>query len=366
MLAPLLALPPQLEPLLTIDDEVVAFSYAPDGRLAYAVRRILKQRRVEMQRDDIWMLLANGERKRIVNGEKLVRAATPYSYAIQSLRWSPDGTKLTAELLTSQVIDERFNTRDATVTLLLDQSGKEINITGGQSIIEEGFNGAWLPDGATLAFLSEAVPPKLLFHIFTLRPLAGRGTQRFGNSTFAAVAWDLRMGNANSALAIERDASLTGPFRLVWMDLTKETRRDLATLDGFLGQLALSPDASKAAFFVDTSTIEIRDIAQPKFRARLRTGYGVLYWSPDNRRLLIRRSPTDTRAPGSRRSGSLAWLDVPPLVEADGSSELKPVAAAPITVLAGLEFREAAISPDGRSIAVTEPGRRNLRIYPLQ
>jgi len=85
-------------PAKVIEQECVAMDYAPDGRLAYAVRRVISIRRVQMQRDDVWLLGADGKTKRIVDGEKLVQGGTPFSYSIQALRWAPDGRNLTVNI----------------------------------------------------------------------------------------------------------------------------------------------------------------------------------------------------------------------------------------------------------------------------
>jgi dipeptidyl aminopeptidase/acylaminoacyl peptidase len=358
----------QTAPLHRVEEEVVAFAWAPDGRLAYAVKRILKRGRVEMQRDDIWLLAPGGERKRIVNGEKLVKSPTPFSYATRSLLWSPDGTRLTAELDTSQVIDSDFNTKDSTVTLLLDQNGKEINIAGAQSIIEEGLSGAWLPDGVTVGFLTEASKPRLLFQLNSVRPVAGRGTRLFNESTFAAVAWDLRRGVPNAALAIERDKALRGPFRLVALDLVRETRRELAVLDGYTGELALAADGTKIAYFTNPQTLEIRDVNQPERYLRLAAGQGEIAWTPDGRRIVLKRGAAarDARSSPSRRTGMLVWFTIPPL-EAQAAGEVpSPVEVAPEALLSGRMFRDFAVSPDGSTIAVTEPGSRHLHVFPLK
>ncbi|HEX9759397.1 MAG TPA: hypothetical protein VGA40_00680, partial [Candidatus Acidoferrales bacterium] len=97
----------QIQPTTTIDEECVAFAFAPDGRLAYAVKRVINVRRYDMQRDDIWVLFTDGKRKRILDGSKAVQSPVPFSYAIQSLTWSPDGLRLSVDMLTSALIDAR-------------------------------------------------------------------------------------------------------------------------------------------------------------------------------------------------------------------------------------------------------------------
>lgn len=331
----------QSAPTLTIEDDCAALAFAPDGRLAYAVRHIFSTRRIEMQRDDIWVLFPDGRRKRIVNGEKLVEGDAPFSYLVQSMRWSPDATRLTVELLTSQMTDDRGTTQEGLATLLIDQNGKELKIQGADSAIWDATGGAWLADGVTVVYLVEAVKPRLLFAIRSVRPIAGRGGALFERLTFAAVAWDPAR---NSAVAVERDKDLTGPPRLVWLDLTKETRRELAVLDGFLGGLTISPSGTRVAYFRDADTLEIRELAEPDRVRRARVAFGAYRWSADESRILLKRGQPN-------RSGILVWVHL-----ADGKIE---------PVLHSLTFRDFALAPDGRSLAVTLPSR-NLQLHPLR
>jgi len=349
----------QTSPTLTVDDECTTLAYAPDGRIAYAVKHILTTRRLEIQRDDIWVLGTDGKRKRIVNGEKLVRGPAAFSYAIQSLRWAPDSTRLTVEMLTSRMINERGDTEEGVLALLIDDNGKEIRISGADSVIPEATNAAWLGDGVTVVYLAEAVKPKLLYSIQSVRPVAGRGGGLFADHVFAAVAWNAKQ---NSAVAVERDRSLSGPPRLVALDLLKETRSELAVLEGFLGGLSISPSGSKVAYFRDHGLLEIRDISAPNSVARVRIGYGSYQWEPDERRILVKRGL-------DRRSGDLAWVSLPRTVPVADKSVSNPVPVAevePQPVLHGLTFRDFELSPDGRSLAVIQPGKRNLLVYRTQ
>jgi dipeptidyl aminopeptidase/acylaminoacyl peptidase len=356
----------QDSPTLTVDDECMALAYAPDGRIAYAVRRILTTRRLEIERDDIWLVGSDGKRRRIVNGEKLVQGprgssgVVPFSYAVQSLRWSPEGTRLTVEMLTSQMINERGDTKEGIMTLLLDESGKEIKIAGADSVIPEAINAAWLADGVTVVYLQEAVKPKLLYSINSVRPVAGRGGALFADHAFIAAAWNAKQ---NAGLAIERNRSLSGPPRLVTLDLLKETRRELATLEGYAGGLSLSPSGAKVAYFRDHEVLEIRDVAAPDRVSRVRVTYGSYQWAPDERRILLKRGL-------EHRSGDLVWVSLPPQT----SSAPKPRGAIPEMVaeaelqpaLHGLTFRDFELSPDGRFLAVIQPGKRSLLVYPVR
>jgi dipeptidyl aminopeptidase/acylaminoacyl peptidase len=332
----------QDNPKLTIDEECTAFAFAPDGRIAYSVRHIMKIKHYDLQRDDIWVTTLEGKRTRIVNGEKLVKSPAPFSYGVQSLRWSPDGHMLTVEMLTDEVIDERGNTREGQIIDLMSDDGKEINIAGTKnSVIPNATQAQWLSDGVTVVFVTEAVKPKLLFSIGSVRPLGGRGETLFENRFFSAVAWDAKR---NIAVTIERDKDISGPIQLVSLDLAKQTRRELATLDRYLGQLSLSPSATKVAYFRDGDTLEVRNVSAPEKVTSIKAGYGHFEWSRDERRLLLKRGP-------ERKSGDLIWVSIP-----DGQFE---------PLLHSLTFRDFAISADGQYLGVTQPGTRNLLVYPI-
>lgn len=336
------ALPAQDQPKLTVDEDCPAFAFAPDGRIVYAVQHVFKAREYDLERDDIWIVSQEGKRLRIVNGEKLVKTNHPFSYSIQSLSWSPDGRRFLAQMLTNEVINARGDTQEGELADLFESDGREINIAGlHNSAIPDAYQAVWLADAETVVFFSEAVKPKLLFEIVAVRPIGGRGGSSFSGHVFSAVSWD---PVRNSAVAIERDRSLTGPIRLVQLDLIKETRRELVTLDAFLGQLTISPSGTKVAYFRDGDTLEVRDLASPDHATQVTVAYGRFAWSADERRVLLKRGL-------ERHSGDLVWVSLD-----DG--KLEPA-------LHGLVFRDFQLSRDGRSLGVTQPGKRSLIVYSL-
>ncbi len=381
--------PPSLAqsvPALTINEEVTAFAFAPDGRIAYAVRHIFGEKKLQVQRDDIWVATMDGKKTRIIEGQKLFRGPEPFSYAIQSLRWSPDGARLAVEMYTSTMTSEHGETKEGYATWLLDAAGKEVHIAGSPALIEGAGNSAWLTDGATVAFMHEAMQPKLLFDIRTLRAASSGGDTPFPERTFSSVAWDLRPAAGSFAVAIERDTNLSGPIRLVWLDLQKKDRRELAQLSAFAGQLSVSPSGKLVAYFRDQEILEVREVARPDRVGRIRVGYGAYAWANDDERILIKRGTFDTSARGTgsgRRSGSLAWLKLSPLEARPAAAPAKDLSAAPARpfpaaterdfrdadlqpALSGLLFQNFAISPDGRWLAVTAPGARPLQVFSIR
>jgi hypothetical protein len=88
-------------------------------------------------------------------------------------------------------------------------------------------------------------------------------------------------------------------------------------------------------------------------------GFGVYEWAPDERRILLKRSP-------EKKSGDLVWFDVPSLTAPPAGSQPPVVEPVLTPAFHGLSFREFEISPDGRALAVIQPGRRNVLLYPLK
>jgi len=343
------------KPLQSIDEEITAFAYSLDGRIVYSVYRRFKTKEYDLEHDDIWLQEANGKRRRLLEGQKFNRGNRPFSYIVNSFRWSPNGRMILAELLTTTVVDDSGKTEDSFQTLLLEDSGKEIRINKGDSVISDAANATWLPDNATIAFLSESVKPRLLFSLKFTRPSLGSHPSSDEGRTFRDIAW---LPGMNSAIAVEQDRALTGPFRLQRLDLLGEDDKELATLDGYDGGLSVSPSGKKIAYFIDKEIIEIRDLTSFNRVARLRIGLGVFRWSPDETRILLKRSL-------EKKSGDLVWIDLPPLAPNPANHEIPVAQPTPIPILHGLTFRDFAISPDGRSLAVVITGKRNLLVFPL-
>jgi hypothetical protein len=160
------------------------------------------------------------------------------------------------------------------------------------------------------------------------------------------------------AIAVEQDHGRTGPPRLQRLDLFSDTDKELATLDGYQGGISVSPGGGLVAYFIDREILEVRDLASPNRVARLRVGLGVFQWSPDETHIVLKRAI-------EKKSGDLVSFDVPPLAVSSSGHDV-PVAQPPaVSLLHGITFREFAISPDGRFLAVVAPGKRNLLVFPF-
>ena len=373
------------KPSITIDEDVTAFAFAPDGRIVYSVRRMFRNKKYDMQRDDIWLQDTGGRRKRIFQGERFIIAnpipaqesdqssdldshekgkkdknkpsVPPFTYQVEGFSFSPNGRYVLVQLRTSTVADESSRPTDERMTLVLDDSGREIKLSGDNAVIHDAMEATWLSDNATIVYLTQAVQPNLLFSFRYANVKTGPAGPAFEGRTFIA---SVPLPHTNSVIAIERDRNLSGPPRLQRLELLSQDDKELATLDGYETGLSVSPSGKRVAYYIDKEVLEIRDLENPQRLARVRIGLGVIQWSVDESYLMIKRSP-------ERRSGDLVWILLPTLAgvaskQADAVPVIQPD---PIPILHSLTFRDFAISPDGRMLAVVPPGKRNLLLFPV-
>lgn len=343
------------KPLQNIDDEVTAFKFASDGRVIYSARRTLKTKKYDLQHDDIWLMEANGKRKRLLQGEKFNVGDRPFSYAGDAFAWSPNGRFILAQLFTTTVVDDSGHTQDSSMTLALEDNGKEIHFAKGESTIPESYNASWLQDNATIVFMTEAVKPRMLFSFRYYNTTTGPAGPIFEGRTFLDYS---RISGTNAAIAVERDRAMSGPPRLQRIELLAQDATEVATLDGYEGGVSVSPSGKKVAYFIDREVLEVRDLAAPDHFVRLRVGLGVFQWAPDETRILLKRAP-------ERKSADIVWINIPPLPAEPAGQPVPVITPTPQPILHDLTFREFAISPDGRFLGVVLPGKRNLEIFPL-
>lgn len=345
---------PQEAPKLLVDDDCQAFAFDANGNIAYAVPRIKHVKRLYIERDDIW--IASGPaRKRIIDAEKFMPFPPPAGYVVNSLGWSPDGRRLALDMVLQQPpsgyevasgkskgkeedVEDRSpvsTVGGGKVVALIGDDGDEIKVNGSKDrFIQDAKQPAWLGDNATVVYLGAGSN-----QIQRLKPSSGETKTLFDAHTFDAVVWD---GRRNQAYAIGR--GIRGQLMLMRLDLLKETITEITRIDDYRGSLALSPSGKKIGFFEDGDTIVAIDLANPSRPRRVPAGYGRFEWSDDERRVLLKRGPEE-------KSNSLTWVTL-----ADGSF-------AP--ALYDLTYRDFTIAPDGKSLAVTQPGKRVLKVYPL-
>jgi hypothetical protein len=352
----------QNNPKYVIDEDCQSFDIAANNAIVYAVPRIKHIKRLIVERDDI-MIATGGKIRKVVDAEKFLPAPAASGYTVDSLAWAPDSRHFAANLtlerppagyeqaVARQKKEEQERSRDAQdeallssvgagkVVALFDDDGHEIKVAGSKSrFIENATNGTWLADGSTVAYLTGGGP----YSIMRVRPSDGQSTSLFEGHTFDAVTWD---APRNRAFAVGENLSLRGQLTLVELDLLHETVTEIARLENYKGALSLSPSGTKIGFFEDGDTIEVIDIAHPSRPLRTRAGLGRFEWSHDERRVLLKRGPEE-------ESNDLVWVGL-----RDDSFE---------PALHDLTFHNFQIAPDGSTLAVTEPGKRALKVYPLE
>jgi hypothetical protein len=343
------------KPLQSIDEEITAFSFGPDDRIAFATYHRLKTKQYDLEHDDIWLQEANGKRRRLLEGQKYTRGNQSFSYLVDSFRWSPNGHYLLVQLFITTITDDSGTAVDSFQTLLFDESGHEVRIAKGDNFIPDAANAAFLPDNNTIAYLANAVRTLPLFSIKTTRLSTGSFPSPQEGRSFRDVAW---LPGMNFAIAVEQDHSMSGPPRLQNLDVLSDADKELATLDGYEGGLAVSRSGAKVAYFIDREVLEIRSLSNPNHVARVRVGLGVLRWAPDETRIFLKRAL-------EKKSGDIVWFPIPPLAAVSPGQEIPVSQPTPVPVLHGLSLREFSISPDGRFLGVVVPGKRNLLIFPL-
>lgn len=344
------------KPTQNIDEDITAFAFAPDGKIAFAVHRGFKTKQYDLEHDDIWIQDAGGRRRRIFVGDKFTQANTVFTYNVNSFRWSPNGRRLLAELFMA-TIDDSGKPTDSAQTLVLEDNGKEVKGGGNERVIKDADNAVWLMDNQTVVYMTEVVKPKVLFSFRYLNLSGGPPGPVFEGRTFLDV---VPVPGTNTALAVERDRNMTGPPRLQRLELLAQDDHELATLEGYVGGLSLSPSGRKIAYYVDKEVLEVRDLSDLNKVARVRIGLGVFHWAPDETRILLKRSV-------EKKSGDLVWIDLPALVAhpANATTPIPITQPTPEPLFRGNIIREFAITPDGRSLGVISPGRRSLSVYPL-
>ena len=329
----------QQKPRMEFEEDAAVFSVAQDGQIVCAVPRMKRIKKINIERDDIWVVGLNGGRRRIVEGEKFMPVPPPVQYIVESLAWSPSGRRIAMNMNVTTISSE--DTTDVTggkQLALLEAEGGEIKPSGQKErFVSDAFNAAWLADDTNVVYLGGVGPYK----IERLNVTTGKSTELFEGHTFDAVTWDPKR---NQAFGVGRNLSISGRLALVQLDLQKETVRELAKLDEFYGKLSVSATGKHVGYFENGDTIVSVDVDQPRNQLRVRAGIGRFEYGRDERRVLLKRGPEE-------KSGDLVWVDLQ-----NGNFR---------SIMHGLTFRDFHLTPDGETLIVSEPGRRFLRTFPV-
>jgi hypothetical protein len=341
--------------VVTVDDEVTAFTYAPDGRIVFSARKMYKAKKYDLERDDIYVLEQNGKRKKIFSGEKFTLGDKPFTYLIEGFTWSPNGKIVAVQMYTTTVDIDDGSTVDARGLLFLDDQGRILK-PGKDPVVLDAQNPLWLRDNQTVVYMTNKDLPMGVYSLQYLNVMTGPAGKAFEGRTFLDAA---RISGSNSAMAVERDRNMDGPPRIQKLELLSQETQEMATLDAFAGGLSLSPSGTKAAYYLDKEVLEIRDLTAPNKVARLRVGLGVLQWSEDETKIFLKRTV-------EKKSADLVTVAVPPLIAYANRGEIPIDEPTPNFLLHGLTIREYGISPDGKFLGIVLPGKRNLEIYSMR
>lgn len=366
LLAP--AIRAQDMPKLVIDQDCSAFAISAQNNIVFSVPRLKFIKKYALERDDIYIASANGKVNRIVEADKYIPFPPVEGFIVRSFSWSPDGKRIAVSMtlrplpahLEEQIEEKKEKHKSkkhrddsddeddsgdyqaakpapgGSVVALFDSDGRPIQVSGAKSqFVENATNPAWLADDQAMVYMSGD-------QIVRLRPADGATTKLFEGHAFQAVAWDPAR---NRAFAVGEDLTFHGGLALVELDLLQERIAPIASLPSYQSSLTVSPSGNKVGFFADGDTIEVINVGDPAKPVRVHAGLGFFQWGRGENRVLLKRGPQD-------QSNDLVWVGL-----SDDSF---------VPALHDLEFHAFQISPDGYSLAVTEPGKRVLKIYPLE
>jgi hypothetical protein len=354
------ALSAQDNPKLIINDDCQVFDIAANNSIVYAVPHLKRIRRLVLERDDISVATPAGRTRQILDADKFLPPTPPAGFVVNSLSWSPDGRRIAVSLTLQQapagftmdkkqakkqgnMDDNEENTPilprgGGKAIALLEEDGREIKVANSKTrFIEGGVDATWLADGKTAVYLTGGPP----WSISRVQPDDGKTSVLFEGHKFDAVVWDAKR---NQAFAIG-DLSLRGQQTLVKLDLLHEFVTEIARVKNYQGSLTVSPSGDKVGYFVDGDTVEVIDVLHPDQPLQMRVGYGRFGWGREERHILLKRGPEE-------RSNILLWVGL-----YDGTFK---------SVLHGLVYHDFEIAPDGQTLAITDPGKRVLKVYPLE
>lgn len=367
VLAALLFVPAVLAqntPKAVIDQDCSAFALSPQNDIVYSVPHLKFIQKYILERDDVFVATANGKFNRIVDSDKFIPAPPVEGYTVRSFAWSPDGKRIAMNMTLQplpprleQAIEEKHQKhkkkRDdsdddddytppsnsapgGNAVALFDSDGRLIQISGAKSqFIDHATNATWLADDQTVAYTDGA-------QLMSVRPSDGTTTKLFEGHSFQAIAWDPAR---NRAFAVGEDITVQGGLYLVALDLLKQTVTPIAALASYQSSLTVSPSGARVGFFANGDTIEVINVSDPSKPLRVNAGLGFFQFDHDEEHILLKRGKLE-------ESNDLVWVGL----EDDSF----------VPALHDLEYHAFQIAPDGYSLAVTEPGKRILKIFPLE
>ncbi|MGH9686997.1 MAG: hypothetical protein ACRD5K_07910 [Candidatus Acidiferrales bacterium] len=356
-------------PKIVIDQDCSAFEISAQNDIVYSVPHLKFIKKYILERDDIFVASHDGKINRIVDSDKFIPFPPIEGFTVHSFSWSPDGKRIAMNItlqplparLEEQIEEKKNKHKDkkkhddssedddddgnyqppkqapgGSVVALFDDQGRQVQVAGAKSqFIEHATDAVWLADDKSVVYISGA-------QLMRVRPADGATTKLFEGHEFQAVAWDPAR---NRAFAIGEDLTVQGGLALVELDLLQQRITPIVSLASYQSALTVSPSGTKVGFFADGDTIEVIDVRNPSKIVRVNAGLGFFQWDREEDRVLLKRGPV-------RQSNNLVWVDL-------HNDSFVPA-------LHDLEFHAFQIAPDGNSLAVTEPGKRVLKVFPLE
>ncbi|HSC77945.1 MAG TPA: hypothetical protein VLB32_05220 [Candidatus Acidoferrales bacterium] len=328
------------------DEVLVVAAWAPDGkRLAYGTEKRIQQKRSPLSvyegpqhsyPGEVWVADFVGKPKRVLKSNILRdREGNFFSFSVERVAWSPDGTKLLVE-----ITDER----KTAATFFLTDEGKRERLGGEGSNAVRGYGAEWLSDNETAGMLEEAAQPRLLHRVKVVRVTGGRSVPLFEGSVFAAVAW---LPHTRKMVGVERDLDFVHTPKLVVGDLDKGTVVTLGEVREYVGGLRATPDESKVSYFIGNEKLAVRGLAPDAAVETYAIPLGRYAWAGTSAVVYI-----EPQKPGGRTG----WLALYDLATKQKSRPL------------GDELvQDFWVTSDGRQVAVLTTGLSpQIKVYRLQ
>jgi hypothetical protein len=354
-------------PKTVINEDCRAFDISSQSDIVYAVphRKFIKK--YILDRDDIYIATSKGKTNHIVDADKFIPAPPVEGFAVNSLSWSPDGKRIAVNMtlqplpprLEAEIERKKNKHKDkekhdessdddgesdyqppkpapgGSAVVLFDDRGQEMRVARAKTrFIEGAANATWLAGDQYVVYMAGD-------QIVRVRPSDGSTTKLFEGHPFRAVVWD---APRSRAFAVGEDLTVRGGLALVELDLLQQRITPIAPLTSYRSSLTVSASGKWVGFFENGDTIEAINVGNPSQPLRAHAGLGFFQFGPTDRRVLLKRGPKG-------QSNNLVWVGL-------HDDSFTPA-------LHGLEYHEFQIAPGGNSLAVTEPGKRILKIYPL-
>lgn len=326
----------------------VIAAWSPNGELlAFGTERRLRPRGVDRDSDigptfysgELFLVNMNRLKKKpkrlLKFRDVFSRARRRFNYYVEALRWSPDGSKLAAEL---------SNDEGQSATFFVTAKGKLARLGGNKrDNFIMGYGGGWLGDSLNYGVLHEAVPPRMLHQVELLRVEGGRMRSFFTKQMFVAVAW---LPRKHQVALIERDREFAEAPQLVLGDLRSGKRTELGEISEYQGRLAAAPDENRISYFVGADELAIRALEPDAPFTTVPVPMGPYKWSPAGDAIFYLQ-PDEIGVP----TGRLLKLD---LATRETSRVLVET------------LYDFWLSPDGKRVAVLTAGKNPvLKLYQL-